>query len=151
MSRRCLEPKNKDFKHYGGRGITVCERWRTYENFLADMGTKPAGMTLDRINNDGGYEPSNCRWVSHAEQMRNRGFCRRLTIFGRTMIASEWAREAGMTVSQLFNRLYAGWKPEDAVTFPIKRGVRYERRYPPEQLPDDEDEDEDEEPIPNQP
>ncbi len=72
MRLRCTSPRRREWKYYGGRGITVCERWSTFENFLADMGECPDGLTLDRIDSDGDYEPGNCRWVSWAVQKRNR-------------------------------------------------------------------------------
>jgi hypothetical protein len=72
MKERCTLPTNKAFKHYGARGITVCDRWLdSFENFLADMGERPPGLTLDRKNNDGNYEPSNCRWATQTEQVNN--------------------------------------------------------------------------------
>jgi hypothetical protein len=73
MKQRCFNPANICFENYGGRGITVCDRWiNSYENFLADLGQRPDGKTLDRIDNDRGYEPGNCRWATYSEQMRNK-------------------------------------------------------------------------------
>jgi hypothetical protein len=73
MKRRCLNKNNKDFKYYGGRGIKVCERWiESFEKFIEDMGERPAGLTLERINNEGDYKPGNCKWATRKEQMANR-------------------------------------------------------------------------------
>lgn len=72
MRTRCENPRRIGFANYGGRGIAICERWHSFENFLADMGERPIGASLDRLNNDGNYEPGNCRWATRCEQNRNR-------------------------------------------------------------------------------
>jgi hypothetical protein len=72
MNKRCNDPAQRSYKNYGGRGITICERWQSFENFFADMGERPPALTLDRINNDGNYEPGNCRWATWSEQAFNR-------------------------------------------------------------------------------
>jgi hypothetical protein len=74
MKHRCLNPTDISYKHYGGRGIKVCKRWMVFKNFVRDMGKRPLGLTLDRINNDGDYKPSNCRWATYSQQGNN---CRR--------------------------------------------------------------------------
>lgn len=101
MRTRCTNTKYKQFKDYGGRGISVCERWLTFENFLEDMGEAPEDKTLDRIDNNGHYEPSNCRWATTAEQMTNRAN----TVMFEGKPLPTWAEELGMNYYTLYSRL----------------------------------------------
>lgn len=119
MLNRCRNPKTSMWRHYGGRGIKVCDRWLTFENFLADMGEKPVGKSLDRINNNGNYEPGNVKWATPVEQHNNTRTNRLLTALGKTQTVTQWAREIGVEKSVLFNRLGMGWTAEDAITRPI--------------------------------
>lgn len=123
--RRCNDPKNRAYKYYGGRGIKVCERWQnSFQNFLQDMGPKPSPKhSLDRINNDGDYEPTNCRWTTWDVQMLNRRSCRMLN--GKTM--SALARELGVGRSTIGNRLKAGMTLEEAISKPIKKRIRVKK------------------------
>lgn len=105
MRTRCSDPKVRQWPWYGGRGITVCDRWQKFENFLADMGVRPEGMTLDRIDNDGHYEPGNCRWADSAEQRRNHRGVRLITFNGKTQCLNDWAQELGYDRKKLSRRL----------------------------------------------
>lgn len=126
MNQRCTNPAASNFKHYGGRGVTICERWRaSFAAFLADMGECPgAHMTLDRLDNSKGYEPGNCRWATMAEQNRNRSHCVMLTHNGITQNITDWAIALGMRPQTLTERLRLGWTPERALTQPIKARVK---------------------------
>jgi hypothetical protein len=111
MHDRCTKEKRDSYKHYGGRGITVCEHWNEFENFFADMGPKPSPEhEIDRYpNNDGNYEPGNCRWATRTQQTNNTRVNRLLTVDGQTMTVSEWAREANIHPSALHWRIKSGW------------------------------------------
>lgn len=128
MRRRCADEKNRNYARYGGRGIKVCERWQKFENFLADMGERPAGMTLDRYpNNDGNYEPGNCRWASAIQQSNNRRSSRRLTVNGETRTLAEWEKLAGLKPGAVWHRLKAGASPEEAIASRVPKGHRDHR------------------------
>jgi len=117
MLWRCRDKQNR---YYGGRGITVCERWESFANFLADMGPRPDGMELDRIDNDGNYEPGNCRWADRRVQNNNRGdYNRSVTFEGRTQTVTEWARERGLPWQTVYTRIYHGWSVEKALSTPV--------------------------------
>ncbi len=118
MLARCTNPKAKDVPRYGGRGITVSDEGRSVDNLLADMGEKPAGMTLDRKDGARGYEPSNCRWATHKEQARNRRTNVHVTHQGVTATVAEWAERTGLERKTLEHRLRAGWESSRALTTP---------------------------------
>lgn len=114
--RRCNNPKAKDFPRYGGRGITVCERWYNHVLFLKDMGPRPApGMQIDRINNSKGYEPGNCRWVTPKEQANNRRNTRYLTFLGTTKTISEWTEITGIPYYLIFQRMKKSTWPVEKI------------------------------------
>jgi hypothetical protein len=104
MRNRCSNPNHPQYRHYGERGIKVCQRWNDYAAFLADMGEKPAGMSLDRIDNDSGYEPSNCCWATQKEQMRNMRITRRVTVEGVTYVAKDLAERLGVKTDTIVER-----------------------------------------------
>lgn len=119
MIQRCTNPNNERWECYGGRGITVCERWSRFENFLEDMGNKPAGHTLERRNNSLGYCPSNCKWATWLEQASNKRNNRKISALGETINLSEWATKTGIKRATIAMRLTLGWKPDDAVSRPV--------------------------------
>jgi hypothetical protein len=119
MKQRCLNPRHAAYPFYGGRGIQICPVWQTdFTAFLRDMGECPPGMSLDRINNDGNYEPGNCRWVTRHEQMRNTRRNLWVTIGDRTQCVEDWAREVGLDPETLRHRFHQGWSPEAIVYTP---------------------------------
>lgn len=119
MRQRCNNPRDSAFRRYGGRGIRVCERWDAdFAAFAADMGPRPEGTTVDRIDTDGPYSPGNCRWATDAEQARNKRNNRKLTIDGVTKCLTEWERESPVTYLAILYRLRTGWSVEDAIRLP---------------------------------
>lgn len=121
MLRRCTYSWDQAYPSYGGRGIKVCDRWRkSFYSFIEDMGEKPAGMTLDRIDNNGNYEPGNCRWATAKTQTRNRRNTRRLTYGGETRSLTEWAETKGISIATIRSRLRWGWSDEAALSTPTE-------------------------------
>lgn len=125
MRKRCFRKANDNYKNYGGRGITICKRWRnSFANFYADMGPKPPNAQLDRINNDGHYSPENCRWVTPKQNANNRCDNRRITHNGQTKTLAEWSASLGGHNHLVGLRLKQGWPIDDAVTLPSNRRRR---------------------------
>lgn len=130
MCERCFRKENKKHRHYGGRGITVCERWQnSFANFFSDMGAKPTPKhTIDRINNDGNYEPSNCKWSTNKEQSRNM----RRTVYveheGQRRLLMDVADSMGISRPVLYSRLKNGWSMEEALTLPVAKHTKKKRK-----------------------
>lgn len=120
MIQRCELESQGAFPAYGGRGISVCDRWHTFSNFLADMGERPANKTIGRIDNEGNYEAGNCAWETNVQQSRNRRSSVFLTFGGRTAVVADWAEITGIPRPTLYGRLYKGWTPERALTTPVR-------------------------------
>lgn len=125
MKSRCESTNHKQYDRYGGRGIKVCTRWSgSFLNFLNDMGHKPFGKSIDRIDNDKNYCKSNCRWATAIQQNNNRGvYNRRLTFNSQTKTLSEWAKIAKLNTDTLWHRLNAGWTNAKAIQTPLKKKI----------------------------
>lgn len=121
MKDRCSNPNNKAYRHYGGRGIKVCERWMKFENFLADMGEVPEGMSIERVDVNGDYCPDNCVWLPLAKQNKNTRTNVRVTYKGREMIALDFAREIGRNRNLIYCWLKQGLTPEQIAAKPTNR------------------------------
>ena len=122
MLNRCQnENDTRHWKDYGGRGIAVCERWRAFQNFYADMGDRPLGMSIDRIDNNGDYGPENCRWATHKQQNRNSRGNRLITFDGLTKCVTEWNEFLRFPWGLISNRLCCGWTIERAFTTPARK------------------------------
>lgn len=128
MLNRCKNPKTRRYHRYGGRGISVCDEWKTFEGFWkwAKLGYRE-GLTIDRINNDGNYEPGNCRWTSRFVQGNNTSHNTMICYHGVTKSATAWARPLGMKGETLSRRLLRGWDIEDAFSLP--NGARLPKNY----------------------
>ncbi len=121
MKARCYNKNGEAYKSYGGRGITVCERWRnSFDLFQQDMGPRPEGeYSINRVDNDRGYEPGNCQWATQTEQMRNTRVNQYITHDGKTLCIAEWAELVGMSYGILYGRLQAGWNFQKAIETPV--------------------------------
>lgn len=121
MRARCHNHKNPRFKTYGARGIEVCARWRRdFLSFLGDVGRRPSpDHSIERRDNNRGYEPGNCVWATRKRQARNRSSSRIIEAFGKSQPSAAWAEEYGITQAALHARLKLGWSPEDAISRPI--------------------------------
>lgn len=117
MNSRCRNQKDTGYSRYGGRGISICEEWRSFERFYADMGPRPTPQhTLDRRDNNGNYEPKNCRWATRREQQNNISSNVRLTMNDETMSISEWARRLDVPRHLIASRIRNGWPVDRALT-----------------------------------
>jgi hypothetical protein len=125
--RRCTNPHDKAFKRYGAKGITICDRWKVFENFLEDMGERPEGLTIDRINGRLGYFKENCRWATQKEQQNNRLNNMTIAYRGEHKTVSEWADCLNIKAHTLANRIRLGWTPEDTIEKPIAKWNREEK------------------------
>lgn len=120
--KRCTNPKDYSYHRYGGRGITVCERWLTsFQAFYDDMGECPDGLSIERIDVNKGYSPENCKWATFGEQCRNRRSNRLITYQGRELCVTDWAPIVGISAKTIFTRLNVGWSDERAITEPVKK------------------------------
>lgn len=128
MRQRCANPADRSYPAYGGRGITVAAEWDQFERFYADMGEKPPGMSLGRIDNDQGYSKENCRWETPLQQGNNKRSSRVITHNGRSQTVAQWAREFGMSRQTLRYRIESGWNLIDALNSERNKTVRRKPR-----------------------
>jgi hypothetical protein len=130
IKQRCCNPKSTSYHYYGGRGIKMCERWlHSFEAFVEDMGVRPEGHSIDRIDNDGHYGPSNCRWADKKTQNRNTRYNRYLTgPDGCSMTMEDWANKSGIPQYVIQKRIGRGWPEDKAVSTPL-RCTQGERHY----------------------
>lgn len=119
MIQRCTNPNSINYKHYGGRGITVDPAWRDFRRFYADMGPRPQGCTLERVNNSAGYSKTNCEWRTHKDQSRNKSDNKLLTVRSKALCLSAWAKELAISHETIRFRLRRGWSAERALFTPL--------------------------------
>ena len=124
MKLRCNNLKNASYVNYGGKGIGYCPEWESFETFLADMGERPEGLTLDRIDRTKDYDPTNCKWSTKREQTLDRGCTVWIEHEGQTLCLSDWAKEKGLKLTTLRERIGNGWSIEDALNRPVRHHPR---------------------------
>lgn len=130
MLSRCNNPNHANFPWYGARGIRVCERWSIYENFLADMGRRPSDAhSIDRIDVNGNYEPSNCRWAGNVVQNRNTRWNHTVTVNGETKCVTEWLESTGVNRRTFYRRVAGGMAEAEALTMPARPYIRKKPRH----------------------
>lgn len=116
MIQRCTNPRNPSYPRYGGRGISVSERWLSFVHFLEDMGPRPSGHSIDRVDNDGPYSLQNCVWAVDKQQQRNKRSNRTLTFRGKSQTIAAWAEELSIPYDTIYARLRRGWDDERALS-----------------------------------
>lgn len=116
IKRRCFDKKEQSYQNYGGRGITICDRWMDFAKFIEDMGERPSKADIDRINNDGNYEPGNCRWISRKENSSNKRNTIHIAFNGETKTLASWSETLGISHKTLYYRKYRGWSDEEIIT-----------------------------------
>ena len=125
MRQRCEQPNHSEYRYYGARGIKVCPEWSNYQTFVKDMGERPSAKhSIERIDNDKGYEPSNCRWATATEQSYNRRSTILIEYKGEVKNALEWSKETGFSPSLIVQRHRNGWPPEKIFTTPVQIHVQ---------------------------
>lgn len=130
MLARCYNPNTRPWPWYGGRGICVCDLWRhSYEEFLRDMGERPSGMEIDRVDPDGNYSPLNCRWANADTQGANKVKRATLSLHGRTQTVVQWAKETGIPVTVLYQRIYARHPDDVVLSMPYRPGRQRKPRH----------------------
>ena len=130
MLQRCINPTSTSYINYGKRGISVCNRWHSFIKFLEDMGERPVGMSLDRIDSQGNYEPSNCKWATRKEQANNTRSNCCIEYNGEVKTVSQWADAANIKYSTLYSRLIKGWSIEKALGATVFIHKRHTQEQP---------------------
>lgn len=128
LKSRCLNKSHRVYSDYGGRGITVCERWNKFSAFMEDMGLRPTPRhTIERIDNDGPYSKENCRWATYKDQQRNKRSTRFVMLNGVSKSLAAWVDELGSNRNAVDSRLRRGWSEKDALTTPYHPGRWHKR------------------------